>query len=57
MGEFVCLQTIGLGEFGFANVTLVRFFAGVYPQMALQFERVRAGIGAVWALGIDSCLI
>lgn len=32
------------------HVTLVRFLASVYPQVTLQLERVRAGVGAVRAL-------
>lgn len=44
------LETVGLGKAAMANVTLVRFLAGVNAKMTLQFEPVSSGVGAVRAL-------
>ena len=46
----VRLQGVALREPRTADLTLVWLLSGVDPQMALQFERVRRGVGAVRAL-------
>ena len=46
----VRLQGVTLREPRPTDLTLVRLLPGVDPQMALQFERVRRGVGAVRAL-------
>ena len=48
MNEY--LETVGLGEAGVANVAFVRFLAGVDAQVALEFEGVGRGVGAVRTL-------
>lgn len=44
------LQTVTLGEPGVADITLVRFLPSVDPEVSLEFEGVRTGIGAVRTL-------
>lgn len=50
MYKFVSFKTVGLREPRMANVTLVRLLSSVYPEMAFQFERIRAGVSAMWTL-------
>ena len=50
MNQFVSFEGIALSKPGVANVALVRLFPRVYPHVALEFEGVRAGVGAVAAL-------
>lgn len=50
MRQLMCLQTIRLCESRVTNITLVRFFPGVYSQMPFQFERIRTGVSAMGTL-------
>lgn len=48
--EPVGFETIALGESHVADLALVGSFSGVNPEVPLQLEGVRAGVGTVRAL-------
>lgn len=50
MYQLVCLEGVGLGEACTTHLTLVWLLPSVDPEVALQLEGVRAGIGTVGAL-------
>ena len=46
----VSFKRVALRKLGVTYVTFVRFFSRVNPEMTLQLERIRTGVGAVGTL-------
>ena len=46
----VSFKRVALRKLSVTDVTFVRFFSRVNPEMTLQLERIRTGVGAVGAL-------